>query len=516
MDRPDIPKSPADEEQPDRYRFLFQNSPDPLLIMEGDRFTDCNLAAVRMLGFANKSEVIDRHPSEISPEYQPDGQLSADKANQILSRLADEPYQCFEWTHVRSDGTLFPVEVALILLPGKNGPVLHTSWRDISERKRLEKELRHSQKMDAIGRLAGGIAHDINNQLVPIIGYADMLAERLRGDDTTCEWAGEINRAARMAAVVIRKLLAISRKEQGELVTLELGETVSSLLGMLAKLIGDDIRIDFEPPPQPLWVRVGAGDIEQILLNLASNARDAMPEGGVITVALALGTGTKDKQAHLRFSDDGEGMDDETLAKAFEPFFTTKELGAGTGLGLSTVFDIIKDVGGTISATSSMGSGTTFNVHLRVHEEDDGADPGTDRKRARAPTPSVVRGRILIVEDNELVARFAKRALELRGYTVVVANDAREGLAYVTSKRPDLILSDVIMPGISGPQMIEKLEASGVRLPVVFMSGYTDDHLATLGLDTSAVTLIRKPFSKDGLTEAIEDVLSTSSIDQVT
>ncbi len=507
MDRPDPANPDSDSDQPDRYRFLFENLPDPLLIIEGDRFTDCNLAAVRMLGFDDRSEVINRHPSEISPKYQPDGRLSADKADEILSRLADEPYQCFEWTHLRSDGTLFPVEVAMILLPGKNGPILHTSWRDISERKRLEKELRHSQKMDAIGKLAGGIAHDINNQLVPIIGYADMLAERLKDDDTTREWAGEINRAARIAAVVIRKLLTISRKDQGEMVTVELGETVSSLLGMLSKLIGDDIRIDFQPPPKPLWVRVGAGDIEQILLNLASNSRDALPEGGVITVALAHVTGPGGQQAHLCFADDGAGMDDETLANVFEPFFTTKELGAGTGLGLSTVFDIVTAIGGLIEATSAAGGGTTFDVYLPVQEEIADAEEGTGSARSQHPKPSIVRGRILVVEDNEAVSRFAKRALELRGFSVVVADDAEEALEHISREDLDLILSDVIMPGISGPQMIETLESSGVRLPVVFMSGYTDDRLATFGLDTTAVTLIRKPFSEAGLTQAIEDAL---------
>ena len=513
MDRPDTATPATDAEQPDRYRFLFDNSPDSLMIIEGDRFTDCNQAAVRMFGLSDKSDIIGRHPSEISPDYQPDGQLSSDRADEILSRLADEPFQCFEWTHVRADGSLFPVEVSLMALPGKDGPVLHSSLRDISARKLLEKELRHSQKMEAIGKLAGGIAHDINNQLVPITGYADMLAHRLKNDEVTCEWAAEINRAARMAAVVIRKLLAISRKEQGEMVTLELGKTVNSLLGMLTKLIGDDIRIEFQPAPQPLWVRVGAGDIEQILLNLASNSRDALPQGGEITVALDHVRGPDGEEAHLRFSDNGAGMGDDTLANAFEPFFTTKELGAGTGLGLSTVHDLVTAVGGRIEATSAKGGGTAFDMHLPVQEEDADGTAKPESQRSQAPTPSVVRGRILVVEDNEVVARFAKRALELRGFRVTLASDAREGLELVAQDCPDLVLSDVIMAEISGPQMLEKLEGSGVDVPVVFMSGYTDDRLATLGLDISAVTLIRKPFSEATLTGAVEEALAVSRSD---
>ena len=155
-----------------RYKRLFENSAEPILIIEGDRFVDCNQAAVDMLGYADKSAVLQCHPSEISPEYQPDGQLSVEKANGILARASKKTYQCFEWTHVRADGTLFPVEVALTAIPGENGFTLHTTWRDISERKLLERELRHSQKMEAVGKLAGGIAHDFNNQLVPILGHA--------------------------------------------------------------------------------------------------------------------------------------------------------------------------------------------------------------------------------------------------------------------------------------------------------------------------------------------------------
>ena len=510
MDRPDLVNPASNADQPDRFRYLFENSPDPLLIIEGERFTDCNLAAVRMLGYKDKSEVIDRHPSEISPEYQPDGTLSAEKANEILARTSQIPYQRFEWTHVRADGTLFPVEVALVLLPGKNGPALHTSWRDISTRKRLEKELRHSQKMDAIGKLAGGIAHDINNQLVPIIGYSDMLSERLTEDELSNEWAQEINRAARMAAVVVRKLLAISRKEHGELVAVELGETVCSLLDMLSKLIGDDITIDFEPPEQPLCVRIGAGDIEQYLLNLATNSRDAMPQGGTIKVTLARKNGPDGERARLRFSDDGAGMDEETLANVFEPFFTTKELGAGTGLGLSTVYDLVGDLGGTVEATSAPGSGAVFDVCLPILDEKLINSNEIELQPAYRPTPSANRGHILVVEDNEPVARFAKLILQLRGYRVSLAKDASEGLERVEDDFPDLILSDVVMPGMSGPQMIEQLEASGIDVRVVFMSGYTGDKLNNVGLDVSNVALIRKPFSPVELTETIEEQLAAS------
>ena len=270
-----------------RYRALFENFADPILIIENDTFVECNQAAVDMLGYQDKGALLQCHPSEISPKYQADGRCSFKKANAILARAGDHPYQRFEWDHIKADGTIFPVEVSLTAIPAKGGFTMHTTWRDISERKRLEKELRHSQKMEAIGKLASGIAHDFNNQLVPVLGYSELLANALQDKPELREWALEIHRATSFASILVKKLLAFSRKDDDQPVILNLNDAVNDILGILDKLIGDDIAVDFQPAGIPLCIKVGAGDIEQIVLNLASNSRDALPAGGELKIALS-------------------------------------------------------------------------------------------------------------------------------------------------------------------------------------------------------------------------------------
>jgi PAS domain S-box-containing protein len=317
----------------DRYRALFDNSADAILMMEEHRFVDCNHAAVEMLRYKDKNALLQCHPSELSPEFQPDGQRSFDKANKILANVVNCCSQRFEWVHVKSDGELFTVEVLMTAIPADGSYTLHITWHDISERKRLEKQLRHSQKMEALGNLAGGIAHDFNNTLVPIVTYSDLLARVLQDQPEHQEWAREISRAGMLAASLVKKLLTVSRKDERLPVILDLEETTANALGMLRKLIGEDIRVNFEGTGDTLWVETDPGDIEQILLNLASNARDALPTGGEISVTLSKVQHSQCAYARLAFTDDGAGMDAETLEQVFVPFFTTKELGSGTGLG---------------------------------------------------------------------------------------------------------------------------------------------------------------------------------------
>lgn len=492
----------------DRYRYLFETSVDPILIIEGGVFTDCNQGAIDMLGYADKSALLARHPSEISPEYQPDGKRSEDKANEILSRIEESPYQRFEWIHVKADGSEFPVEVALLAVPGDKGPTLHTTWRDISDRKLLEQELRHAQKMDAVGKLAGGVAHDFNNQLVPILGYSDMLADVLPEGSEPREWAAEINRAASFSATLVNKLLAFSRKETSAPIVAELGAIVDGLLGMLRKLIGEDITINLDTADKPLFVRTGPGDVEQVLLNLASNSRDALPAGGTITIRLSEEKMPEGNVAKIEVTDDGVGMDQRILDRVFEPFFTTKELGAGTGLGMSTVYGLIKDAGGSVSTSSVPGSGTTVEVLLPLVDQDDIDATQSDLRAITSEDEPVSRGRILVVEDDAQVARFVERVLERNGYKVRKAGNAKAASEILEAAPPDLMLVDVILKGMSGPNLVDNLCKSGVRMPVLFMSGYTDDRLSKYGLDPGVVPLIRKPFSPRDLITKIEATLA--------
>lgn len=493
--------------KPDRYRFLFEHSADPLMVLENGRFTECNQAAISMFGFQDKSEILNLHPSQLSPEYQPDGRRSLDESKAIIARTANVSHQRFEWTHMRSDGSLFPVEVSLTALPGEHGHMVHTALRDISARKQLETEHRHFQKMDTIGKLAGGIAHDFNNHLVPIIGYSEMLTDKLRDDEEARQWASEIHRAARISAMMVRKILAISHKEVGEPVVVEVNKAIGKLLDMLHTLIGENIRIDFKPAHGPLHVRIGAGDIDQILLNLATNARDAMPEGGYITIA----TSCEDSsQVCLVLSDDGVGMDEATASNACEPFFTTKELGTGTGLGLSTVYGIVADAGGEIDIRSRPNVGTTVSVRLPLVDEARITNQEADVQPVFHKGQGSHRGHVLLVEDNPHVSKIINMILESAGYRVTIAEDGQQGLEQIEHESPDVILSDVIMRGMSGPDMIKELGDADTIPPVVFMSGYTEDRLIEQGQDMSGFPLLRKPCSATDLLDTIASAMSTN------
>lgn len=496
-----------DDPTADRYQFLFEKSADPMLIIENGCFTECNQAALRMFGVKEKTEILNLHPSEISPEYQPDGQRSIDKAEAILARTPHEPYQRFEWAHLRPDGSVFPVEVALIAIPGDKGPIVHTSIRDITTRKQLETENRHFQKMDAVGKLAGGIAHDFNNHLVPIIGYAELLVKRLGDDPKAQKWAKEIHRAAHISAMMIGKILAVSRKEVGEASTVEINHEIGSLVDMLGALIGESISVEFEQEGRPLYARVSAGDIDQIVLNLATNARDSMPDGGVLTIRTSI---ENDSLVRVSVADTGTGMDEPTASRALEPFFTTKSIGTGTGLGLSTVYGIVTEAKGAIDISTAPGQGTTVVVRLPLEDAPGVVDQDADGMAEADPPRAAKRGHVLVVEDNEHVAKFADLVLTAQGYRVSTATDGRQGLDVFASEQPDVILSDVIMPVMSGPEMIEELISAGSAPPVVFMSGYTEDRLVTLGCDLSRMPVIGKPFSRTELLNAISGALRES------
>ena len=479
----------------DHYRALFDYSADAILIIENDKFVDCNQAAVDILGYTDKEALLQCHPSELSPEYQPDGRRSLEKANEILGNTKQCRSQRFEWDHLKADGSLLPVEVTMTAIPTDDGNTLHIIWRDLSEQKRLESQLRHSQKMEALGSLAGGIAHDFNNTLVPIVTYSDLLANSLRDRPQLREWAQEISRAGVLAASLVKKLLAVSRHDDRIPVTLDLEATVSGTLGLLRKLIGEDIEIRFEPSGNPLWIENDPGDVEQILLNLASNARDALPTGGVIRLALSNVRRSGRPFARLEFSDNGVGMDDGTRERMFEPFFTTKEIGSGTGLGMSSVYELVTRAHGHVDAKSSLGEGTAIEVLLPIidHQEIDESDmAGEDTSPRDGPH---VNAQVLVVEDDVQITRLICKLLDQDGFRVCTARNGAEALETLETITPDLILSDVVMPLMSGPKMIREMNARGIQIPVVFLSGYTDDRLAAHAFDSGTVSLLRKPFT---------------------
>jgi two-component system cell cycle sensor histidine kinase/response regulator CckA len=379
-----------------------------------------------------------------------------------------------------------------------------------------EEQLRQAQKMESIGTLAGGIAHDFNNLMTAVTGYSDLALRSLQGDDSLRSKIEEIKKAGERAAALTRQLLAFSRKQMLQPKVLDLNTVVTGMAQMLPRLIGEHIDLRFRLGDSLGQIKADAGQIEQVLMNLAVNARDAMPEGGVLTIKtenvhLTGKFGRSDlsiEPGHyvmMEVSDTGFGMDTETQSHIFEPFFTTKEVGRGTGLGLSTVYGIVKQSGGSLWAYSEVEKGTIFKIYLpRVDQviKYDEVVPGS---------VAVPRGRetVLLVEDEDVVRNLSKEILETFGYSVLVASNGREGLRVSREFQGpiDLVITDVIMPQMGGREMAEDLRTIRPATRVLFMSGFTDDVIVHHRVLDESVSFIQKPFSPEALAIKAREVL---------
>jgi signal transduction histidine kinase/ActR/RegA family two-component response regulator len=387
---------------------------------------------------------------------------------------------------------------------------------EISERERVEEalreseaQLRQSQKLEAIGTLAGGIAHDFNNLITVISGYTQLALMRADKESPEAEDLRQVVEASDRAANLTHQLLAFSRKQVLQPTVLDLGEVVSGISPMLRRIIGEHIQLDIEAEPSLARVRADRGQIEQVLLNLAVNARDAMPTGGRLTIATTnLGSGERGTASgvSLVVRDTGSGMPEDVKDRVFEPFFTTKDPGKGTGLGLSMVYGIVKQSGGTISVESALGTGTAFTIQLPAEEVMVGADAGAaDDAELPNGTES-----IHVVEDAEDVRIHARRTLEERGYAVRVARSAAEALEIAAAGTVDVLLTDIVMPHVSGPQLVARFQAMRPVPLVIYMSGYADDALEQYELDAGAVFL-RKPFTPAGLARTVRRAIDEAA-----
>ncbi len=385
------------------------------------------------------------------------------------------------------------------------------SWSDITERVELEMQLRQSQKLEAIGQLAGGIAHDFNNLMTVVIGTSDILDGMLPLDPALASLVDDIRVAGERAATLTRQLLIFSRKQVLQPVAIDVNDAVRGLDRILRRLIGEDIAVRCELVEGAGHVVADPGQLEQMLINLAVNARDAMTRGGTLTVRTSLedGTGTHNAldTAHvcITMTDTGHGMAPEVLNRVFEPFFTTKPAGRGTGLGLAVVFGIVKQSGGHITVESTPGVGTTFRLFL----------PRTNAPRAQAAaSTALVRGTetVMVVDDEEGVRRVAAVMLARSGYRVIEASSPEDALAKAGPELAlDLLLTDVVMPGMGGPALADALRASRPRLKVLFMSGYIDDALERHGLEQLQHSLILKPFTPRDLAARVRRTLDEPS-----
>ncbi|OPY84391.1 MAG: Blue-light-activated protein [Syntrophus sp. PtaU1.Bin208] len=398
-------------------------------------------------------------------------------------------------------------------------------FQDITLRKRAEEEktileaqLRHVQKMDAIGLLAGGIAHDFNNILMPIIGYVELAMMKLSSDSEIYNDLRRVRESANRAADLTRQILAFSRKQMLEMQVIDLNVVVQDFKKMVKRLIGEDIDLQVFPAPDLYQVSADKGQIEQVLMNLAVNARDAMPSGGQLTIRTAnvyldeacmKQSGDVRPPGHyvmLAVSDTGCGMDEETRQQIFEPFFTTKERGKGTGLGLSTVFGIIKQHGGDIWAYSEPGKGATFEIYLPQAEGESAA-----LVTAPAETPSIHGTEtVLVVEDDEAVRRLVCKTLASCGYQVLEARSPNDALRLASENRETLrlLLTDVIMPEMNGRELYNKTADFHPDIKVLFMSGYTDDVIAHHGILEEGIPFLQKPFTVQNLAQRVRQILS--------
>ena len=395
--------------------------------------------------------------------------------------------------------------------------------RDITERRDLEQQLVLSQRLEAVGKLSGGIAHDFNNLLGVIIGYAEALQESISADDPQREAIDEIQKAGQRAAALTQQLLAFSRKQVLEPKILDANSIIVDMQKMLRRLIGEDIELKFNLPANLGKVRADRGQLEQVILNLAVNARDAMPRGGELRIETSNAElGEEDAARYryvnpgryvvLRVSDTGTGMDAETQSHIFEPFFTTKEKGKGTGLGLATVYGIVKQSDGYIWVDSEPGKGTTFRIYLpRTQGKAEELARSEPVKRREGPRT------ILLVEDEPSLRKLTRRTLSDMGYVVVEAENATHAVEVARNANStiDLLLTDVIMPGMSGGDLAKKLSPESPQMRVLFMSGYTDGAIEVRGALPPGMVVLRKPFTRDTLVRTVESALSEPARDGV-
>jgi two-component system cell cycle sensor histidine kinase/response regulator CckA len=499
-----------------RYRGLLEAAPDAMVVVNGaGDIVLLNLQAEKQFGY-HRDELVGQPVTNIIPEGFAE-RLIADDLRSAADALAQQIGTGIELIARRKDGSEFPIEIMLSPLKSAEGILVTAAIRDITERKRLEAQLSQSQRLEAVGQLAGGIAHDFNNLLTAIRGYSEFARRGLGEDDDRRSDIDEVIVNADRAAALIRQLLAFSRRQILQPQVLDPAAIVEGIVPMLRRLIGEQVELTSHTAPGLGGVKVDPSQLEQVIVNLAVNARDAMPDGGKLTIELsnfefdapyvaAHAAAVPGPYVLLVVSDTGVGMDVETRVRVFEPFFTTKEPGKGTGMGLATVYGIIKQSGGFIYVYSEPGQGTTFRIYLpRVAEERPAAVAETPAARPSSSGTET----ILLVEDEPAVRDFARRTLEEQGYIVLQAASGADALSIIASHAGPiaLLVTDVVMPGLQGYQVAEQLAAARPELRVLYVSGFTENSMIHRGVPDHGGAFLAKPFSSDGLGEAVRRVL---------
>jgi PAS domain S-box-containing protein len=507
----------------ERYRLISENTADVIWLMDlnSGRYTYVSPSVQRMLGYSPE-EIVGQEMSFVLTAES--GQYAMDRLPQVLEAFAggDESVrtQVHQVDHIRKDGSIIRTEVVTTLMrdrQGRPGEVVGVT-RDITERVQVEARLMQAQKLESVGRLAGGVAHDFNNLLTVINGYSDMILSELPPGDALHELVGEIRTAGERAAALSGQLLVLSRKQVVQAKEVNLNDIIAEVEKMLGRVIGEDIRLESVLSPSLGCVLADPGQLHQVLMNLAVNARDAMPDGGTLLIettnidlledfAEQQGEVQAGHYALLSVSDTGVGMTADVMSHLFEPFFTTKKAGEGTGLGLATVYGIVKQCGGSIRVYSEPGRGTNFRIYLprieRVGETR--KEPVRERSTARGTET------ILVVEDQDQLRKIVIRVLQSRGYKALEAANPREALALSEGYAGPihLLLTDVVMPGMTGPELACRLKPLRPSMEVIFMSGYSERALLDRQLMESTGAYLAKPFSPEALAIKVRETLGT-------
>ena len=497
-----------------RLALIIDSSDDAIISKNLDgTITSWNKGAERIYGYTSE-EVIGKPISLLAPNNR------ADEITEILQKIAEgESIEHYESERVAKNGRRLNVSISVSPLRDAKGDIVGASAiaRDITAQKKAEVQFRQSQKMEAIGRLAGGVAHDFNNILAIINACTEFLRDRIDPAAEPSHYIENIKKASERGASLTRQLLAFSRTHEIQPRVLDLNERLKDIGKLLRPLMGDDVEILIVSKSPAAVVEADPGQLDQVVVNLAVNARDAMPNGGKFILetraarfdeafaeqhqAMAAG-----KYVVLAVSDTGNGMDEATVSRIFEPFFTTKEVGKGAGLGLATVYGIVKQSAGHILVYSELGHGTTFKIYFPCADHKIGLESNTE---VETVAPKRQGTTILLVEDDETMRSLTRQVLQEHGYAVVDADDGKSALEWVESHSDpiDLLLTDVVMRRMSGPELVDRLSASRPQLKVVYMSGYTGELIAEREMLKRGITLLEKPFTRTALLNAIHTTL---------